>query len=103
MYLSDIFEMTIALRHERTGKIKLLYKLFFDDLADRNSRDKLWKFPGFGFQPESNKLKNKLAKAQVDFSLNQLITVANAFQISNEGNIEESATWIASSLNDLNV
>ena len=81
MYLSDISEMATALCHERTDKIKLVYKLVFDDLADRKSRDKFRKFSGFGFQPESNEFKNKLAKAQVDFSLNQLITIANTQQI----------------------
>ena len=41
MYLSDISEMTTALHHERTDKIKLRYKLVFDDLAHKKSREKL--------------------------------------------------------------
>ena len=94
--------MVTALKASKTSAVKLLYKLIFEDNFDRNSRKKIRKFSGFNFEPDSKELKNKIAKTKDEFSLNQLITIANMLQISSDGNADELITRIVTSLNDLN-
>lgn len=103
LLLKDIEELAIALKSEKVTKIKLLHQLIFENEGDRKNRERLRNFSGFGLPPDSDELKSKVEKIIADFSLNQLITIANVLQILNEGNIEELTTRVVSSLNDLEI
>ena len=103
MQLFEVSGMASALKSHSTSNVKVLFKLIFEENYDRKSREKLRKFSGFAFEQEGPEFKRKIAKAKNDFSLNELITVANVLQISSEGSANDLVTRIVTSLIDLNV
>lgn len=80
--LVEIKELELALKIERTIKIKLLLKLLFDSKGYWSKRERM---NVFGFQTASAEFSDKVIKLQVDFPLTDFITIWNLHSIFYEG------------------
>ncbi|GFW83204.1 uncharacterized protein LOC105661967 [Trichonephila clavipes] len=101
MILNDIKPIGIALKNFKTEKVKLLYKLTYDD-DEEFTREGVHNFCGFTFSTDSEEFSIKLKDIQKKFSYNEIVTILNILSISIEGNKSELCKSILSLLTNLN-
>lgn len=68
MKLFDIPELESVCQNERTNKINLLHKFFFDAEGCRSNRKRIRKFSGFGYRNDITDLKKNVDVIKDEFS-----------------------------------
>lgn len=92
MKLNDFTELEVALKKEKSSKIKNLHKLIHGHFGDRNNRRRLRDFESFDFEINSTEFNENVLKTKTEFSLSELISICDVLCISSEGVIDELST-----------
>ena len=85
MKLINIPGMEFTLRNGKFASVQLLHRFIFEEVGDRNNRKRLRNFEGFMLQPNSQEFLDKINKLNSEFSLNELVSIANILGIDASG------------------
>ena len=79
--------------------LQLLHRFIFNEVFDRNNRKRLRNCEGFMLQPYSQEILDNINKLNSEFSLNELVSIANILGIDASGTQDALCTRIVNDLN----